>query len=362
MMSNEIQSLFATAIKTYAPVEGQPSDPYLSTLWDTLTMLLLPIVYDGKKGNHNLVGLIMDEDVYKTLYGANFLTPARPEIYNVEIPINTSNSVRVRRKAAQTAKKEDYRIFSVFNRDSSKFVLAVVEDTWVRELRNPDLFYTAVKPQALLAHLQTLCVGLHTTEVLNLQNEMQTYNYDMAGIPTYINQLEDTHKQSNRAGNPIMDPTLLLFTANAILRTDRFPRANEIWEDLSGADQTWARWKIINRKANMADKVKQDHFGAHGAFDKVPNPEAPEALPRLSVEDLNGYFSPLANAATTEKDILATLVRINATLTTSNATLTATVSTYKNSWQPGEDPNPPLRNQPPTTYLSEFQKGRLSCG
>ena len=55
----------------------------------------------------------------------------------------------------------------------------------------------------------------------------------------------------------------------------------------------------------MADKVKkdvkggQDHCGAHGAFDKVPTPEAPEALPQLSVEELDGYFNSLANAATT---------------------------------------------------------------
>ena len=60
MKSDEIQSLFATAIETYAPVKGQPSDPDLSTLQETLTALLLPIAYDGKKGVHNLVGLIMN--------------------------------------------------------------------------------------------------------------------------------------------------------------------------------------------------------------------------------------------------------------------------------------------------------------
>ena len=64
-----------------------------------------------------------------------------------------------------------------------------------------------------------------------------------------------------------------------MLRTDRFPRANEIWEELPGADRTWEKWKDIYRKADMAKKVKktaqggQDHFGAHGAFDKVPGPE-----------------------------------------------------------------------------------------
>ena len=100
----------------------------------------------------------------------------------------------------------------------------------------------------------------------------------MEGIPAYINKLEDAQKQSNRAGNPIADPTLILFAANAMLRTDRFPRANEIWEELPGAYRTWAMWKMIYRKANMDERFKktaqcgQDHFGAHGAFDKVPGP------------------------------------------------------------------------------------------
>ena len=101
----------------------------------------------------------------------------------------------------------------------------------------------------------------------------------MEGIPEYINKLEDAQKQSTRARNLITDPTLLFFAANAMLRTDRFPRANDIWEELPGADRTWARWKAIYRKANMAKTVKktaqggQDHFRAQGAFDKVSGPE-----------------------------------------------------------------------------------------
>ena len=109
----------------------------------------------------------------------------------------------------------------------------------------------------------------------------------MEGIPKYINKLEDAQKQSTRSGNPITDPTLLLFAANTMLRTDRFPRANEIWEELSGADRTWVRWKAIYRKSNMDEKFNktaqggQDHFGSHGAFDKETAPEG--ELPQLSV-------------------------------------------------------------------------------
>ena len=82
----------------------------------------------------------------------------------------TSICVRVQREAAHPAKKEDYRLFAAANRETSKFILAVVEDTWVRKLRDPDLFYTAVKPQDLINHLQAMCVGLHATGVLNIQN------------------------------------------------------------------------------------------------------------------------------------------------------------------------------------------------
>ena len=168
----------------------------------------------------------MDEDAYRAGHGANFPTPSRPAIYDVNIPIDASNAVRFRREATHTSKKEDYQLFAAAERESSKFILAVVKDTWVRELRDPDIFYTAVKPRELLKHLQAMCVGLHATDVMNLQNEIQTYHEDMEGIPAYINKLEDAQKQSNRAGNPITDPTLLLFAANAMLRTDRFPQSN----------------------------------------------------------------------------------------------------------------------------------------
>ena len=105
MKLDEIQLLFATKLETYVPVEGKPSDPDLSALQETLTALLLPIAYDLEKGIHNLVGLIMDKDAYKALHGSNFPTPSRPAIYDVDIPIDASNAVRVRHEAAHTANK-----------------------------------------------------------------------------------------------------------------------------------------------------------------------------------------------------------------------------------------------------------------
>ena len=112
MKSDEIQSLFAAKLETYAPIEGQLSEPDLSALRETLAALLLTITYDGENGFHNLFGLIMNEDAYKMRHCANLRTPTRPAIYNVDIPIDALNAVRVRREAAHTANNEDYQLFA----------------------------------------------------------------------------------------------------------------------------------------------------------------------------------------------------------------------------------------------------------
>ena len=118
-----------------------------------------------------------------------------------------------------------------------------------------------------------------------------------------------------------------------MLCNDRFPRANEKWEELASSDSNWTKWKTIDRKAEMAEKVKktaqggQDQFGAHGAFKKEGAKGV--GVPQLSIEALDGYFDSLANAATTEKEKLPELVKSNATLTTINTTLTASIAGFQ---------------------------------
>ena len=61
----------------------------------------------------------------------------------------------------------------------------------------------------------------------------------MEGITEYINALEDAQKLFKRSGNPITEYTLLLIAKNAILSTEHFPRADEIWEDLPKNEKFW---------------------------------------------------------------------------------------------------------------------------
>ena len=102
-------------------------------------------------------------------------------------------------------------------------MLAVISDTWVRELWDTDSLYTKVGPEDLFAHLQAGCTGRNALNLLALHNKMQRYHLEFEGIPEYINMLEDCQRQADRAVQTIADETRLLFTSTVMLTSERFP-------------------------------------------------------------------------------------------------------------------------------------------
>ena len=122
------------------------------------------------------------------------------------------------------------------------FILCVVEGTWVWELRDAVKFYTDVEPWALITHLQRHATGRRAFELLALMDQMCQYHMEHEGIPEYINALEDAQKMAalSDASNTITDNTLLLIASTPIHKSQRFPRANEKWDDLEKGSQTWS--------------------------------------------------------------------------------------------------------------------------
>ena len=108
------------------------------------------------------------------------------------------------------------------------FILRVVEDTWVRELRDVVKFYMDVEPWALITHLQQQATGLRVFDLLALMDQMYQYHLEHEGITEYINALEDAQKMAalSDASNTIADGTLLLIASTSIKKSQRLPREN----------------------------------------------------------------------------------------------------------------------------------------
>ena len=117
----------------------------------------------------------------------------------------------------------------------------MVEDTWVQELKREKAYYNLITAGKMLAHLQATCMGLHALDFIALQNKMQRYHINCKGIPEYINDPGDAQDKAEWANNPITNTTLIIIATTPMLITEKFPRANEDWEELDISQRTWAR-------------------------------------------------------------------------------------------------------------------------
>ena len=152
--------------------------------------------------------------------------------------------------------------------------------------------------------------------------------------------LEDAQRRAGQAGQTIADKTLLLFTSTAMLTSERFPRANDNWEDRAERDKTWATWKPTYKQFHAKARVKAqatDGSIKFGAANSAARQESSHLPLNNQVEEdsgdlktLGGYFDNLDATVVTEQGVLKQLMLNNNTLTTSNESLVAPVKNQSN--------------------------------
>ena len=109
-----------------------------------------------------------------------------------------------------------------------------------------------------------------------------------------------------------------------MLTSERFPRANDDWEERAERDKTWSKWKTTYKWAHAKAGVKaQSNDGSvkFGAANSAKRQETANLLldNQLELDDeylktLEGYFDNLAAAAVNEQGILKQLVLNNTML------------------------------------------------
>ena len=54
------------------------------------------------------------------------------------------------------------------DKECKNFIMDVVDNTWYKELEDPDTFYTNVMALKILEHLTEFCSGLHTVYAVDI--------------------------------------------------------------------------------------------------------------------------------------------------------------------------------------------------
>ena len=79
-------------------------------------------------------------------------------------------------------------------------------------------------------------------ELLALQDEMRTMHVSTDTIPKYIGALEKAQLQAAMAEMPIPENYIMMVATKAMLSSECFPRANNVWEDLEKVSKLWTKW------------------------------------------------------------------------------------------------------------------------
>ena len=96
--------------------------------------------------------------------------------------------------------------------------MTVVDETWYKELEDPDTFYTEVTAINILENLTEFCAGLHTVDAVDIPQLMKELYKDSDGVPQFINAMEAAQRRSKRAKLVINDDYLHAVALKSLLQ------------------------------------------------------------------------------------------------------------------------------------------------
>ena len=94
-------------------------------------------------------------------------------LYDDAIYINTTRTEVHRAEGKCEAEKNDRALYETAYTECKNFIMEVLDETWYKELEDPDTLYTNVMALKLLEHLTEFCSGLHTVDAVDIPQVMK---------------------------------------------------------------------------------------------------------------------------------------------------------------------------------------------
>ena len=190
--------------------------------------------------------------------------------------------------------------------------MAIVDETWYKELEDPDTFYTNVTTLKLLDHLTEFCLGLHTVNRVDIPQVMKNNFSNAEVIPQFINVMEAAQHKSKRAKLVIHDEYIHAVALKSLLQSSEYKTETREWLKLLEDKQTWSEWKttfraayVAKRRAEHAREGEEKMIGGSALFGAAPekirdhkNTEGDPQLTNQMLDSLEGYVDNIATAVT----------------------------------------------------------------
>ena len=100
------------------------------------------------------MGVILPSESYEEVYSNRaYEIPAVIALYDDAIDVNATRTEVHRSKGNHEYKRNDRALYETADKECKNFVMDVADETWYKELEDPDTFYTNDMALKLLEHL-----------------------------------------------------------------------------------------------------------------------------------------------------------------------------------------------------------------
>ena len=266
---NELTLAIQKATEGFTVIVDRPTENDLIEIQKLLVPVLMKTTYDELTLKHNLAGFILPTERYEQIYkkGAYAIHPVIP-LYDNNIDKDATRLEINSAKGKHKAPRNDRQMYETSDNACRSFIMTVVDETWYKELKDPDTFYTKVTAIKLFEHLTEFCDGLHTVDAVDISQLMKELYKDSDGVPQFINVMEAAQRKSKRAKLVINDEYLHAVALKLLLQSGEYETETREWSKLQEADQTWEEWKttfcaeyVVKRRSEAVREGEQKPFG-----------------------------------------------------------------------------------------------------
>ena len=234
-------------------------------------------------------------------------------------------------EAAYATVVNDFKVYNADKEGTSAFIQAVIDNVWIKLLRDPVTSYNNVTTYTLIEYLHTNSGGLHNIDLTLLPSEMLHFYANPEGIPKFILALKKANEKLDWGGIPMLDATLLATGHSQFMASLHYPEATREWERIPSANKTWVDWQIKYHEANLeCQRLLKANPHSLSAANNVNGTSL-----QANHAAIKAAITNIANAATNNSTLMAQIMAQLKALSTRMDTLQ------------GGHPLPPV--PPPTT-------------
>ena len=150
----ELTLAIQKATEGFTVIVDRPTENDLIEIRQLLVPVLMKTTYYELTLQHNLAGVILPTKRYEQIYKkGDYVIPPIIPLYDDNIDKDATRLEINQAEGKHEAQRNYRQMYKTANNICRSFIMTVVDETWYKELEDPDTFYTKVTAIKLLEHL-----------------------------------------------------------------------------------------------------------------------------------------------------------------------------------------------------------------